>query len=243
MGIEKTSDQKRKVNTGHTAIEGTALGMIDWFDNTKGYGIVQSPMFGAVFVHIRSFPERPTAPLQRYQIISFRVEAEGNDGRLRARSSRLLEHPKGFTILMSLLDQEYKVTIDKESCCLLKYGTVQLFADQAEHIFCNGVCHFYDRNLDDRLFVDFCAYLENIALPLVTSDDRDLLEQMLYCHFHENLRAGVLFYTWKAGTFRYIGYTDWMEYEIPEEVINEYSSYMNEYDWERVKKYFSYAKD
>ncbi|MCT1527045.1 cold shock domain-containing protein, partial [Sphingobacterium hotanense] len=117
----------------HPAIEGTALGMIDWFDNTKGYGIVQSPMFGAVFVHIRSFPERPTAPLQRYQIISFRVEAEGNDGRLRARSSRLLEHPKSFTVLMSLLDQECKVTIDKESRCLLTYGTVQLFADQAEH--------------------------------------------------------------------------------------------------------------
>ncbi|MCT1527044.1 cold shock domain-containing protein, partial [Sphingobacterium hotanense] len=116
----------------YTAIEGTALGMIDWFDNTKGYGIVQSPMFGTVFVHIRSFPERPTVLLQRHQIISFRVETEGNDGRLRARSSRLLEHAKGFAILMSLLGQKCKVTIDRESCCLLTYGTVQLFADQAE---------------------------------------------------------------------------------------------------------------
>ncbi|MCT1525319.1 hypothetical protein, partial [Sphingobacterium hotanense] len=82
---------------------------------------------------------------------------------------------------------------------------------------------------------------ESIALPLITSEDRDLLEQNLYCHFRENLRAGVLFYTWKAGTFRYIGYTDWMEYEIPEEVIKEYSPYMDDNDRKRVQQYFSYA--
>jgi len=124
---------------------------------------------------------------------------------------------------------------------LLKQATLQIFGRKGEQLFMDTVLHYYDRNLLDDHFVHFCSYLESIALPLIETDDRDMLEQTLYCHFFANIRPGVLFQVWKHAAFRYLAYTDGVDYEIPMEIILENRDQLDTGHWERIAGY-SYAE-
>lgn len=104
----------------------------------------------------------------------------------------------------------------------------------------DAMIRYYDRHLLDDHFVHFCSYIENIALPLIETDDRDMLEQTLYCHFFANIRPGVLFQVWKHAAFRYIAYTDGVDYEIPKKIILQNREQLDAAHWERIAQY-SYA--
>ncbi|MGM1431255.1 hypothetical protein ACS126_18515 [Sphingobacterium lactis] len=120
---------------------------------------------------------------------------------------------------------------------LLKQLTLQIFEGKGEQAFIDTAQHYYDRHLQDDHFVHFCSYLENIAVPLIETDDRDMVEQTLYCYFFANIRSGILFQVWKHAAFRYIAYTAGVDYEIPREIIQENRHQLDEEHWDRVSRY------
>lgn len=217
------------------------LGAIEWFDNYKGFGLLKSPIYGSVMVHIQSFSKKPTDKLEKNQLIAFRVKERRDDPqKYRALGSLVIESPSHFKILMSLLGQESTIIMGEQRLCLLQQGTQQIFGSRPVQSFADTVINYYNNNLDDVLFVEFCRYLEAKAIPNLNNPNADLLEQQFYCHFYRNLRPSILFQAWKYSAFRYIGYTDGMEYEIPAEVIQQFSHQMEMSDWKRIGAY-SYA--
>lgn len=219
------------------------IGAIEWFDNEKGFGVLRSPNCGSVFLHIHSFGKKPTGRLEKNQVIAFRLKEQHDDHKeLRAIGSIFIETPAHFKILMSLLGQKSIARIGDELICLLKQGSQQIFGSRSEQSFIDTAINYYNKDLEDVHFVEFCRYLESIGIPEMHTEDKDLVEQSLYCHFYSHLRPAVLFQVWKSGVFRYIAYRDDMDYEIPEEVIRQFSQYMDIADWIRVDGY-SYAKE
>lgn len=217
------------------------VGAIEWFDNEKGYGVLRLPSHATVFLHIHSFGKRPTTRLERNQVIAFRLKEEHVEHKEpRAIGAIYMETPAHFKILMSLLGQRYTARIGEQQLCLLQQGTEQIFAGRSEQSFIDTVINYYNKDLEDGRFVQFCRYLESIAVPLVGVNDPDLVSQSLYCHFYSHLRPAVLFQAWKFQAFRYIAYTEGVDYEIPAEVIRQFSRYMDINDWRRVDGY-SYA--
>lgn len=217
------------------------LGAIEWFDNYKGFGLLQSSNNGSVLVHIQNFAKKPKDKLKKHQLVAFRLmESRDNPEKHWATGSFLIEAPSHFKILMSLLGQDSTVMVRDNPLCLLQRGTQQIFETRTRQSFTDTVINYYESNLDDVLFIEFCKYLEMIAIPVLKEPNPDLLEQQFYCHFYRNLRPSILFQAWKYSAFRYIGYTDGMEYEIPAEVIEEYSHLMDMSDWKRIGDY-SYA--
>lgn len=224
------------------------LGAINWFNNEKGFGTIQTVCSGTVFLHINSFYRRPLGELKRKQIVAFKKKTTTDQGESRATGCKLLETSADFGFLMTLLGQKTMVDIrvakgnktsepDEEHYCLLKHGTLQLFSDRPERSFIDTVIHYFDKQLEEARFIQFCRYLEEIAIPLIKTDDREMLEQTLYCHFYANLTAGILFQAWKHHAFRYIAYTEGMDYEIPEEIIIAHRDELGKAEWDRIRQY------
>lgn len=220
------------------------LGAIEWFDQEKGFGVLQSPHCGSVLLHIHSFGKRPTVSLEKGQVVAFRLKEEKEELKdhkgLRAIGSTFVELPAHFKLLMGLLGQKTITRIGGDRICLLERGTSQIFSDRTEQSFMDTTINYYNKELDDGRFVEFCKYLEAVAVPMLGKKDPDMLAHSLYCHFYSHLRPAVLFQAWKYRVFRYIGYTDGVEYEIPMEIIQQFSRYMDVVDWQRVDA-FSYA--
>jgi len=225
------------------------LGAINWFNNEKGFGTIQTVCSGSVFLHINSFYRKPLGELKRQQIVAFKKKTTTDQGESRATGCKLLETAADFGILMTLLGEDTLVDMrapvtrnntpdpDDQYYCLLKHGTLQLFDNRPERSFIDTVLHYFDKQLDEAKFIQFCTYLEQIAIPLIKTDDREMLEQTLYCHFYANLTAGILFQAWKHNAFRYIAYTEGMDYEIPEEIIAARRNELDESEWNRVRLY------
>lgn len=217
------------------------VGAIEWFDNYKGFGLLQTLFNGSVFIHIQSFAKKPIDKLRKHQLVAFRLKDwKGRPEKFRAVGSFLLETPAHFKILMSLLNQNSTLVLGEDKICFLQKGTLQIFETRPIQSFMDTVMNYYDSNLNDIFFVDFCEYLEKIAIPNLNRPNPELLEQQLYCYFYRNLRPSILFQAWKSSAFRYIGYTEGMDYEIPAEIIKEYSHQMDMLDWKRIQDY-SYA--
>jgi len=236
---------------GRRDAQRTKFGTVIFFDPNMESGEVGTLSSGRMPFHLESFSKKSSSSLKQGQVITFKRKATSEDGHFRLAGCRVLETPADFTLLMSLLGEEIGTGSpfgeskgmgfgNNEIVKILKQGTSQIFGGKPDQYFIDTILHHYDKELRDDDFVPFCSYLENIAVPLIETDDRDMLEQTLYCHFFENLRAGVLFHAWKQAAFRYIAYTDGMDYEIPREIILQHSNYLTDSDWKRIEQY-SYA--
>ncbi|WP_286778684.1 MULTISPECIES: hypothetical protein [Sphingobacterium] len=224
------------------------IGTITLFDHKEGIGEVQTLSSGKLLLPLDSFGQKPSVPLQKGQVITYRRKSMTESGQLRAAGCRLLDTVGDLDILVSLLMRDApsnapwlpgreKPLSGSQTSDLLKQLTLQIFEGKGEQTFIDTVQHYYDRHLQDDHFVHFCSYLEHIAVPLIQTDDRDMVEQTLYCYFFANIRSGILFQVWKHATFRYIAYTDGMDYEIPREIIQEYRHQLDDCHWERLARY------
>lgn len=223
------------------------IGAIVWFDNEKGFGVVTTACSGEIFLHINNFKKRPVA-VQAEDIVVFRRLKMSNQGGYRIKECRLLDQISDFKSLMSLLGRQADVTLAKKktegeepehilSINLLKEGTKQIFKDRPEQAFIDTILRFYDRGLEDYKFVSFCTYLTEIAIPLIKAEDTEMMEQTFFCYFYANLRSGVLFQAWKHRAFRFIAYTEGLDYEIPKEIILRHRKELRRSHWKRIRSY------
>lgn len=224
------------------------VGTITSFDHRRGIGEVCTLSSGNLLLRAEIFGANQAPLPECGQVITYRRKVITEGGQFRLAGSRLLDSNEDFDLLMTLLMQEVqgKQPWTGESRTALGGGmsremleqvTLQIFGCKGEQHFMDTVVHYYDRLLLDDHFVHFCSYLENIALPLIGTDDRDMLEQTLYCHFFANIRSEILFQVWKHAAFRYIAYTDGVDYEIPMEIIMEHQDQLDAGHWERIARY------
>lgn len=228
------------------------FGRIKWFDNTKFFGNVRIHGEEVAFVHINNFKRKPSGPLDKNQVIYYRRVVRSDTGKIRLSGCTLLEYTPDFGTLMHLLEHdaiEGCVAIRKPSKMpveskyifrLLEHGTRQIFMNRSEASFIETVQNYYDKGLRDRWFHRLCWYLERIAMKVVESKNREMMEQMIYCYFYANLRPGILFYVWQHGLFRFIAYSDGMDYEIPMEILLQHADDLDELELDRIRNY-SYA--
>lgn len=228
------------------------IGTITAFDQDRGIGEVRTLSSGNLLFKIESFGPDPSIRPERGMVIAYERKKVTEGGQFSLEGCRILSNTDDFELLMSLLILEASPNspwlIDRKGFLsgglspeMLKQTTLQIFEGKGEQLFMDAMIRYYDRHLLDDHFVHFCSYIENIALPLIETDDRDMLEQTLYCHFFANVRPGVLFQVWKHSAFRYIAYTDGVDYEIPKEIILQNREQLGGAHWERIAQY-SYAK-
>ncbi|MCT1525080.1 hypothetical protein [Sphingobacterium hotanense] len=228
------------------------IGTIKAFDHDQGMGEVRTLSSGNLLFNVESFGSDPSIRPERGMVIAYKRKRVTEGGQFSLEGCRILDSIDDFELLMSLLMLEASPNsqriMDRKGFLsggisgeMLKQTTLQIFAGKGEQRFMDTVLHYYDRLLLDDHFVHFCSYIENIALPLIETDDRDMLEQTLYCHFFANIRPDVLFQVWKHSAFRYIAYTDGVDYEIPIEIILQNREQLDGAHWERIAQY-SYAK-
>ncbi|MCT1526881.1 hypothetical protein [Sphingobacterium hotanense] len=227
------------------------IGTITAFDHDLGMGEVRTLSSGNLLFRTESFGPEPSIQPERGLVIAYERKTVTEEGHFQLMGCRILDGTDDFELLMSLLMLEASPNspwlTDRKGFLsgglsreMLKQTTLQIFAGKGEQLFIDAMIRYYDRHLLDDHFVHFCSYIGNIALPLIETDDRDMLEQTLYCHFFANIRPGVLFQVWKHAAFRYIAYTDGVDYEIPKKIILQNREQLDAAHWERIAQY-SYA--
>lgn len=225
------------------------IGAVKWFNGTKGFGVISLPQDVVLFLHINSFRQKPNV-LKPGDVIIGETKPSAKHDRLEARNCHLANSPADWPVLTKLLGKPDDVTIDyttenakhsnvKQKCVsLLSLGMNQLLSQiSANHIITMVANSLWDLSLTPETFMVYARSLESAVIRTHGGASGKELLNKIFLSFGDCVTPDILFRVWKTRNFRYIGYSEQGDYEIPEEILNRHSTELEYHDLNRILQY------
>ena len=236
------------------------IGLLKWFNVMKGYGIITNPKLGEFFIHITNFVAVPDTfeigsafvflskkdhRNERNNALNCRPVREKNDWPLIAQS--LLEDDSFIRKILS--ENKFDapgitsfLKSDQALTELCSNASFQLLAKITPQAVVEMIIDYFDELVDNDGFLIYAQFVEHIILKTFDKVAATSVLNQIYDHFNANLDQDLLFMVWKSKAFRFIRYSDGMDYEIPEEILNANSSSIGIGELHRIS-FFSFGKD
>ncbi len=229
------------------------IGLVKWFDESKGFGVVVTPENEELFLHINSFTERPAKILKGTPII-FSKHFDKKKEKYAAENSRLVGLLEDWGISLSYLGKSDEVPIEVEVKGHSRHGNPYvrketryfnlnaistrkiLEGKTVEEIF-NVITEYFDHHLQPEYFINYCELIENRIDKIVDKNDAEELLNKIWQYFGSNLKEEILFRTWITRKFKFIGYSDATEYQIPLLVFKKFVGEIGLPELKRIKEF------
>ncbi|WP_257668071.1 cold-shock protein [Parapedobacter tibetensis] len=208
------------------------LGKITWFNNDKGFGMLACPFGDEVFVHTKNF-RTASGVLSKNQFLFFNKKHDPQRNRSVAIDCRMVSGLDGWAGLVGMLSGDQPTNF----LPLLEQAAVQLIKGKNPEAIFDLVAGFFDNGLEEYQFPGYCALVERTIVQYLGEAKGQELMERLVRHFNEHLTMELLFEVWLTRCFRYIGYTAEGDYEIPRDVLEEFSPELGLPELERIRHY------
>ncbi|SEN56222.1 'Cold-shock' DNA-binding domain-containing protein [bacterium A37T11] len=217
------------------------IGAVKWFDNIKGYGMLAAPMEGNLFVHIRGFTLRPKKISPGEVVIGQRL-LDVRKGRMNAHHCHLAAYPADWITLMTLLGKPDKVVINSmgpghNSFSLLELAIPQFLSGKDIQDIMLIITHYFEQELKSENFIEYARVLEKTIPKSLGQEDGNLFLKRIFAYFGSKVSPDVLFSVWKKRKFKYIGYSEKGDYEIPRKILDDFATMVTLKDLNRIHKY------
>lgn len=219
------------------------LGVIKWFNNTKGFGVADT-VDGQVFVHIKSFKIKPKN-LENRNTILFKKRTDPKSQNMVAIHSRMLGDEQDWDLIVASALKRLpfkKTTISKDfphhpNNHLAEIAAYQYLNGKSTSQIFNAVTKYFSDKLHDKKFVQYCEFIEKVFTRSMGLEKRNELLKHIFDFFGQNVNESKLFEVWKAMKFAYIGHTDADDFEIPEAILVNFADQLNVSELMRIHTY------
>ncbi|WP_257670096.1 cold-shock protein [Parapedobacter tibetensis] len=178
------------------------LGTVKWYSRDKGFGMLETPSDGAVFIHINSFRSKPIE-IFKMQVIAFNKRKDRSDQKVAAADSRLLEH-RDFPLVMSLSGGPNQVNLADAQRpgqppskprfhSLLLLAADQLFRSMDVGTIQDTLCDYVVKELDEQLLIPFCEFVERWTARQGNDPAKLSLSTEVFAYIGDNLTPSILF--------------------------------------------------
>lgn len=201
------------------------IGVVIWFDNNKGFGILALPLGEELFIHIRAFKNPPQEGIKPNEVIVGTKRHDQKRDKYFGDNCHVLRYPEDWKVVVSLLGKADTVLLQdrrkkEQKHSLMELAAKQLLKGKEEDGIFNMLTVDLDSRMDSSLFMPYAEFLEKIIVQVLTKASSAHLLPRVFGYFGTRITHDILFRVWKERKFRYIGYDDKGDYEIPEEVLN-----------------------
>jgi cold shock CspA family protein/6-pyruvoyl-tetrahydropterin synthase len=229
------------------------IGLVKWFDDIKGFGMVANPEKQEFFLHINSFIEKPDKILKGTPVI-FKKHFDKKKEKYSAENCRLVGALSDWQIALSYLGKFDEVAIEIEvrgrgragnpyhrketqHFSLNAIAARKVLEGKSDEEICNVIIDYFHQHLDLRYFIDYCELVEHRLNKGFEKSEAEQLLNKIWLHFGNNLQEEILFTTWIKRKFKFIGYVDAAEYEIPISVLKKHKSEIGISELKRIKQF------
>ncbi len=224
------------------------VGLIKWFDIDKKYGVIATVDSGDFFLHINNL-ESQTLSLSKGVAVVFEKHIDKSRNRNTAKRCREIHKQQDWELALSYIGKSDCIELEVanqggiggfykkkelQSFSLIDLVTQQFFKNKDENEIVNIVTDYFDNSLKFKCFEEYCSCLENIIVRDFPKEVSDKILKDIFMHFGNNLNKEILFQVWRSKSFKFISYTEFEEYEIPEYVLNLYMSEINVPELKRI---------
>lgn len=218
------------------------IGAVKWFDNNKGFGTLALPSGEELFVHIRRFKIPPEHIIQPGEVIVGDKKPDPKRNGYLAHNCKVLKRSEDWKFVISLLEKEHIVLIPDNHGHEHKHNLTSLAARQLlrlqnkDNVISMLTSHF-DVRFNPSIFMAYADLLDKSIAGIFEKEIASTILYEVFKHFGNNVSHRILFQVWKERSFKYIGYADDGDYEIPEEVFNLNATEINYQDLTRIRTY------
>lgn len=226
------------------------IGIVKWFNEEKGFGLIGTPDNGEYFLHINNFSIRPEKILKGTALI-FSEKFERD--KKAAKNCKPISTLEDWYFAMSYLGKNDTISIEKEMLVTIRFRTYteiethdyslialvtnQFFKTKTEDEIKNIFKKFFDEKLDDSLFVKYCDFVEDRANKILKKENAPYFLAEIFEYFGSKLNETKLFQVWKEKKFKYIGKLTHDDYEISKSIIESNLSSISIAELSRIKEY------
>ncbi|MCL4641575.1 MULTISPECIES: cold-shock protein [Olivibacter] len=220
------------------------IGVIKWFNNSKGFGVADT-VSGQVFVHIKSFKLKPTNLSSRDAIL-FKRRVDPKSHNAVAIHSRLVGDVHDWELIASLALKGSNATKELSERSTMPKSNHLSLAELAAYQYLNGksreqifqeVTTYFTSKLPDDKFLFYGEFLEKVFTRSMGLEKRNELLTRIFNFFGENVNARKLFLVWKSTKFRYIGHVEADDFEIPEDILVLFADELSVSELMRIHTY------
>ena len=229
------------------------IGLVKWFNEEKGFGIVENPIEGEFFLHINNFITKPQKIAQGSSII-FSKKIDNKKNRNIAENCRFIGSIDDWDLIVNFLDKPDIVKIEEEfkgrgrhgnpfhyketnSYSLKELSAKQLIKIISENEISRMITNYFDFKLNKKLFICYCDFIEKRITKNIEKDKANSILAEIYSHFGKNLNNEIIFSIWKTKSYKYIAYNEENEFEISEKVLNTFINEIGISELKRIIKY------
>lgn len=177
------------------------IGLVKWFDQEKGFGVLGTPNGEEYFLHINSFRLKPEKLLIGMPI-AFIPKADKTKNRNLANNSRLVVNAEDWKTILSYLGKSDSVQIEVARCSsfgnqnqrkeiqsfsLVGISLEYFLKDKNEEKISNIIIDYYNKDLDSKLFISYCELIEVIIPKHFSCDIASNILNRVFSHFSKNL--------------------------------------------------------
>jgi cold shock CspA family protein len=229
------------------------IGIIKWFDKTKGFGVIETSIHGEYFLHKSNFVSSLNN-LNELSPVIFLPEIER--GKKAAKECHFPENADDLFTILQFMDENPTVRIKTKVKGISRWGnryTKDEFIDY--NVFCVSIKFLFAKKSNDELFeIITAAYLKLIntlddfnynflfrtiaqEVNQLSIEDTHQLNNKLFNFYGENLSEDILFSIWKTKNFKYIGKSNYDDYEIPVDLLLRNYEELTDLDLKRIQNY------
>lgn len=218
------------------------IGVIKWFNNTKGFGVADT-INGQVFVHVKNFKSKPDNLSPRDAILFKRREDPKSQNAV-AIHTRLVNEVHDWELIATLAlkssssdgADNHLVTKDP-NLLLAEFAAYQyLNGKSREQIFREVTSYFVNKLSGDK-FLKYGEFIEKVFTRSMGLEKRNELLTKIFDFFGSHVNERKLFLVWKFSKFKYIGYEGADDFEIPEAVLVLFVNELNIAELQRISTY------
>lgn len=227
------------------------VGVIKWFDIIKGFGVIITPNEGEFFLHKSNCRESLVDLAEIGTALVFEKGFER--GKVSAKNAHSPNSKEDFQVIMELLDKDKVAYVEKKvrgrnswgrsfsttervAFNVLEIGIEQFQQNVDTQTFSDSIKHYYLNEIFQvrpDLFIPFCQLLE--VFTNKEKHGHSISENFSF--FGQHISNGILFETWKAETFSYLGLQnedDFKDLELLESVLWEKRGRLSAGDLKRI---------
>lgn len=233
------------------------IGIVKWFDNQKGFGVIGTPDNNEYFIHENNFTEKPEI-IEKGVPIVFRPKIDNYKNRNSVVHPRVLGTIEDFKLIFSYLAKSDSVKLELKISSsgrgrIIRRNEVQSFSliglslkyfltGKSDEKIIDCIIDYFNTELDLNYFISFCNYIESRVNKYLPKDNALNILKNIFSHFEKNMNDDLLFEVWKSKKFQYILKNELEELEISESIFLKNIHKIELKEVERISK-FSYGHD
>lgn len=234
------------------------IGLVKWFDEDKGFGVVGTPDGEDYFLHIRSFIKKPEKILKGTPV-AFSPDKDKLKNRNSVKNSRLIGNVEDWKAIFSFWGKCDSVKIEVEvtgigkngksyhhrkiqTYSLINHSLKFFFSEKSEIEISNIIIDYFYTELDSKHFIAYCEFIENCITNQFSIEKVAKILNWVFSYFGDNLNEEIFFYVWKQKKFKFISLKEIDDFEIPENIVKTYILELGKIELNRILKY-SYGSD